>query len=286
MGQLLIGTSGYQFDDWFGTVYPENLKKKDVLEYYSKKLEFNTVEINYTYYRLPSARTSAAMVKKVPENFLFAVRSYAGMTHDIWEDEKRTVLKDTTAVFDEFVMGITPLLEAGKLGCVLLQFPYFFWPNKNAFSYLEFCRERLQGFDVVIEFRNRAWVKESTFAFLRKLGFGYCIVDEPRLKGLHPLVPVATSNIVYLRLHGRNPNWFSAGKDERYDYYYTEDELKEVISTVQPVMEKAERTFIYFNNCYGGKALKNALTMKKILKILREFNEAQRLALEQLSGVH
>ena len=286
MGQLLIGTSGYQFDDWFGTVYPENLKKKDVLEYYSRKLEFNTVEINYTYYRLPSPRTSAAMAKKVPENLLFAVRSYAGMTHGIWEDEKRTVLKDTTAVFDEFVMGITPLLEAGKLGCVLLQFPYFFWPNKNAFSYLEFCRERLQGFDVVIEFRNRAWVKESTFAFLRKLGFGYCIVDEPRLKGLHPLVPVATSNIVYLRLHGRNPNWFSAGKDERYDYYYTEDELKEVINTVQPVMEKAERTFIYFNNCYGGKALKNALTMKKILKILREFNEAQRLALEQLSGVH
>jgi len=279
MGQLLIGTSGYQFDDWFGTVYPETLKKKDVLEYYSKKLEFNTVEINYTYYRLPSPRTSAAMAKKVPDNFLFAVRSYSGMTHDIWEDDKRKVLKDTTEVFDQFVMGITPLLEAGKLGCVLLQFPYFFWPNRNSFSYLEFCRERLEGLDVVIEFRNKAWVRESTFAFLKKLDMGYCIVDEPRIKGLHPFTPVATASTGYLRLHGRNPEWFKAGKEERYNYFYSEDELKELMARSERVFEMTERTFIFFNNCTSGSALKNALIVKKMLKIIHEFNEAQKKAL-------
>lgn len=277
---LFIGTSGYQFADWFGTVYPEKLSKRKALEYYSKELGFNTVEINYTYYRLPSPRTSAGMAKKVPDGFRFSVRSFSGMTHDIWEDEERKKLKDTSEVFDQFAMGITPLLETGKLGPVLLQFPYFFWPNRQSFSYLEFCREKLEGFDVVVEFRNRAWVRESTFEFLQSIGLGYCMVDEPKIKGLHPLVPATTSCTAYLRFHGRNPRWFKATKDERYDYLYSNQELSEVMSKVSPAMEKAEESYIYFNNCFGGKALKNALILKKMCAILKEFNEAQARAVE------
>ena len=162
-GTLLIGTSGYQFEDWFGTVYPPALRQRDVLEYYSRVLGFDTVEINYTYYRLPSARTSEAMVKKVPDNFKFAVRSYAGMTHDIWETADKKRIRDTAQVFDEFVKGVMPLREAGKLGPILLQFPYSFWPNRATFDYLRFCREKLINFDVVVEFRNQAWSRYSTF---------------------------------------------------------------------------------------------------------------------------
>jgi len=99
--KLRIGTSGYQFPDWHGAVYPEKLKRGDVLEYYSHALGLNTVEINYTYYRLPVAATSAAMARKVPDGFDFTVRSYSGMTHEIWEDSQRRILRDTGDVFDQ-----------------------------------------------------------------------------------------------------------------------------------------------------------------------------------------
>ena len=157
-----VGTSGYQFADWYGSVYPEKLKQRDVLEYYSHVLGLASVEINYTYYRLPSARTSAAMAQKVPDEFDFTVRSYSEMTHEIWADRERKVLKDTSEIFDRFIEGIAPLKEAGKLGSVLLQFPYSFWPNRTTFGYLRFCQEKLADLEVVIEFRNRGWMRESS----------------------------------------------------------------------------------------------------------------------------
>ncbi len=277
--EVFIGTSGYQFEDWFGTVYPESLRRKDVLEYYSHELGFNCVELNYTYYRLPSFFTSRAIVKKVPEGFKFAVRSYREMTHDIWEDEERKKIKDTSEIFDLFIEGILPLKEEGKLGPVLLQFPYSFWPSEETLRYLEFCKEKLSDFDVVVEFRNRAWVKRDIFDFLKKFNLGYCIVDEPKIRGLHPLVPALTSKTGYIRLHGRNPRWFEAEKEERYNYFYNEQELREVLSKVKKVFEEAEKTYIFFNNCTGGSALKNALMLKRILGLLKDLNSAQKKAL-------
>jgi len=145
LNKYRIGTSGYQFPDWFGTVYPPSLRQRNVLEYYANSLGLDTVEVNYTYYRLPSPRTSEAMARKVPDDFEFVVRSFSGMTHDIWEGTDRKTLKDTTEVFDQFVQGILPFKEAGKLGPVLLQFPYSFWPNRITYDYLKWCREKLRN---------------------------------------------------------------------------------------------------------------------------------------------
>jgi len=89
LSKYRIGTSGYQFPDWFGTVYPPNLRQRNVLEYYANTLGLDTVEVNYTYYRLPSPRTSEAMARKVPDDFKFVVPSFSGMTHDIWEGTDR-----------------------------------------------------------------------------------------------------------------------------------------------------------------------------------------------------
>lgn len=277
--KIKVGTSGYQFEDWFGTVYPSKLKQRDVLEYYASVLGMDTVELNYTYYSLPSPRTSEAMAKKVPEGFDFAVRSHASMTHDIWEGNKRA-LKDTSEAFGRFVQGILPLKDAGKLGPVLLQFPYGFWPNPTTYDYLRLCRERLEGFDVVVEFRNRAWHRESAYRLLKELGMGYCIVDEPNIKGLLPFVPVATSGTGYVRLHGRNPNWFGSSKDDRYDYFYSDEELDEILERVKGVVRETNRTYFYFNNCPRGQALINAIAFKKIAGLLERLNEAQRFALE------
>jgi len=278
-GRIRVGTSGFQFDDWFGTVYPRSLKQRNALEYYAEILCMDTVELNYTYYSLPSARTSEAMARKVPEGFEFAVRSHGSMTHEIWDGENRSRLKDTAPAFERFVEGILPLKEAGRLGPILLQFPYGFWPSPITYDYLRFCQERLDGFDVVIEFRNRAWHRDTAYRLLRELELGYCIVDEPKIRGLLPFVPLATSKTGYLRLHGRNPNWFGAEKDERYNYMYSENELKGILQEVKGVIEETDRTYVYFNNCPYGQALRNALAFKKIAGLLRDLNEAQRFAL-------
>jgi uncharacterized protein YecE (DUF72 family) len=126
MSEIRMGTSGFQFNDWKGTIYPKGLLGKDMLPYYEQVLGFNTLEVNYTYYRLPVPSTMERMVEKTSGAFDFVVRSNKDMTHDIWEDTKRTTLKDTSAVFRKFREGIEPMLEAKRLGCVLIQFPSFF----------------------------------------------------------------------------------------------------------------------------------------------------------------
>ncbi|MEA3489382.1 MAG: DUF72 domain-containing protein [Candidatus Omnitrophota bacterium] len=93
----------------------------------------------------------------------FVVRSYREMTHEIWEDKDRTKLRDNRKVFKLFREGLEPLIQEGRLGCVLLQFPYFFLSNRDNFDYLQRCRDSLAGVDAVVEFRNRSWVKERTF---------------------------------------------------------------------------------------------------------------------------
>lgn len=275
MSEIKVGTSGFQFKDWKGTIYPKGLLDKDMLPYYEQALGFNTLEVNYTYYRLPIPSTMERMVEKTSDTFDFVVRSNKDMTHDIWEDSKRKTLKDTSAVFKQFREGIQPMLDANKLGCVLIQFPSFFWPNRDNFDYITQSREHLEGVPLVIEFRNKAWVKESTFSFLRENDLGFCVVDEPQLPRLMPFFPTATSTIGYVRLHGRNRNWFNASREERYDYLYSEQELKEFTGPIQNISEDTVKTYVFFNNCHGGSAAKNGLMMERIMGIINEFSDAQ-----------
>jgi uncharacterized protein YecE (DUF72 family) len=282
--RLRVGTSGYQFADWYGTAYPEKLRKSDALEYYNQVLGFDSVEVNYTYYRLPTPKTSASMAAKVRDGFEFAVRSHSEMTHDIWEDRERTKVKDTGDVFERFIEGVAPLRDAGKLGSILLQFPYGFWPNSATYEYLSLCVERLSAFNVNVEFRNQGWMRESMIRFLKKQRLGYCIVDEPKLKGLHPFVPLATTATGYLRLHGRNTAWFKASKDERYNYLYSQEQLKEILRDMNEVVNGTVKTYVFFNNCYGGQALQNGLMLKKMVGLLEEMNAGQRFALDGGKG--
>lgn len=262
---LKIGTSGFSFEDWRGTVYPQEIKKQDMLSFYEKELGFDTLEVNYTYYQLPFPRTMEAMARKTSENFTFVVRSHKEMTHEIWDEEKK--LLDTSDVFEKFRFGLQPLIDYKKLGCVLLQFPSFFWPNKENKDYLIRCREMLKDLPLVIEFRNSAWVKEETFTLLRENNFGYCTVDEPQIPRLMPFVPEVTSKIAYIRLHGRNKNWYNAPVSERYNYLYSDVELNEFVPRIREIGRRADVTYLFFNNCHGGAAAKNALKMKELFSI-------------------
>lgn len=262
---IRVGTSGFQFEDWVGTVYPEGLKQAERLGYYETALGFNTVEVNYTYYKLPFPRTMEGMMRKTSDSFDFVVRSYKEMTHEIWEDPRRTKLKDNRVVFEKFREGLKPLIREKRLGCVLIQFPYFFVPKDENFDYILRCKKQLPGIDLVIEFRHRAWVKEKTFEFLRKNKLGFCILDEPQLSRLMPLTFVVTSDIAYVRFHGRNKNWFGASKEDRYHYNYSEDELRKLVPEIKGLSPISKRLYLFFNNCTFGFAAKNAALMKKML---------------------
>ncbi|OGP92373.1 MAG: hypothetical protein A2156_14825 [Deltaproteobacteria bacterium RBG_16_48_10] len=261
---IKIGTSGFSFPDWKGIVYPAHIRERDMLSYYEKDLGFNVLEVNFTYYTLPSPKSFEAMSQKTSDQFEFVVKSFKGMTHEI-RDRETGEWVDNQEVFRKFKYSLLPFIEKGKLACVLAQFPYGFFPNRDNLGYLQKFREAMEDIPLVFEFRNQAWLKDTTFQFLEKRGIGYCIVDEAKLPKLMPYLPRATSQIGYFRLHGRNPNWFNVPIKVRYDYLYTEAELREFVPGIQEISQKTAKTLVFFNNCYSGSAAKNAAQMAKLL---------------------
>lgn len=255
---IYIGTSGYSYDDWVGPFYPKGLPKNEWLAYYAR--EFPACEVNFTYYRLPNARTLAAMAARTPPGFIFTVKASQELTHG---------REDPDAAFVAFRTGIGPLVERGCLGCVLAQFPYSFHATAENRAYLQRFRDRLEGLPTVIEFRNRAWVSDETFGLLRELGLGYCCVDEPRLPGLIPPVAVATGPVAYVRFHGRNAKkwWQHENAYERYDYTYSEEELREWQPKIQSLDGQTEVTFVFANNHWQGQAVSTARQLRMMLGV-------------------
>lgn len=260
MGEVLIGTSGFSYTDWKEVFYPPEIPRGSMLSYYAN--HFPVVELDYTYYQMPNAKTLRSMVEKTPEGFLFCVKTHQSMTHE--SDASEEAFQEAC---HQFVQAIEPLRSAGKLACVLAQYPWGFRPQPNGYQRLRRLREALIDLPVVIEFRNIEWVQRETFYFLHDLDFGFCCVDEPKLKGLFPPLAFATSNIGYIRFHGRNAaKWWKHGEGwERYDYEYSREELLEWLPKIRKVMEKTSKTFVLMNNCHAGHAAVNARMLQDML---------------------
>lgn len=271
---IRLGTSGFSFKDWVGPVYPEGMKPGNMIAYYENVLGFDTVEINFTYYQLPSLRSFEGMVRKTSSRFEFVVKANREMTHDMI-DKKTWKIKDNREVFEKFRYSLKPLMDNGRLGCVLAQFPVFFFPKRQNAEYLLEFKDRMESIPLVIEFRHKAWLTERTFESLQNNDLGYCVVDEPSLPRLVPFVPRATSDLGYFRFHGRNPNWFNVPTSERYNYLYSEQELRDFVPSVQEIDEKTDKTYCFFNNCHGGQAAMNAQAMKKMLGLTDKHGPAQ-----------
>ncbi len=250
---IYIGTSGFSYDDWVGPYYPADLKKQDWLAFYAR--EFNALEINYTYYRMPTARTLAGMARKVPPDFFFTIKTTQEMTHTRDADP---------ALFPQFIDALKPLQDEKKFGAVLAQFPNSFHNTPENADYLKTFRERLRDLPVVVEFRNQQWLHDETFAFLREHAFGFCCVDEPRLQGLLPPIAEATSNVAYVRFHGRNAAkwWQHEHAYERYDYTYSKAELAEWTPKLKKLDQAAESVFVFANNHYRGQGIDTARQLK------------------------
>lgn len=262
MGKIYLGTSGYSFDDWIGRVYPEGIKKSQMFAYYLNNFGMNSVEINYTYYKMPARKVFQHYAAITPEDFRFSVKLFSGITHEPWIGERSGKLDQ--AACSGFLEGIYPLVDVGRLGCLLAQFPPHLTPTENAWQYLYSLKEAFFDLPLVYEFRNKRWISQTTFAALRNAGIGFCAVDQPQIGPLMPLVPEVTSDTSYLRLHGRSANWFSDSK-LRYDYLYSEEELRSFLPDIRQMQSQSKIMFIQFNNCHAGSAVRNAQMMKQLL---------------------
>lgn len=255
---ILIGTSGFSYEDWKGIFYPENIKKADMLACYARS--FAAIEINASYYAIPGAASFAGMAHKTPDNFEFVVKAHRDMTHAEGLDSRP---------FDIFKGSVQPLIDAGKFGCVLAQFPWSFKCTADNVAKLRGFKDMIEELPTVVEFRNAEWVNEEVFELLRELDLGFCAVDEPHLKGLMPPVAAVTSSIGYVRFHGRNAGkwWKHDHAYERYDYLYTEDELSEWMPRIADIDSQASKTYVFFNTHYKAKAVKSARLCAKMLGV-------------------
>jgi uncharacterized protein YecE (DUF72 family) len=233
MARVYVGTSGYSYQDWMGHFYPTDMEKGQFLSYYSQV--FDAVEVNYTYYKMPDSYTMRALARKVGDDFAFAVKAHSSMTHERNADE---------GVFDEFRAA-----------------------DNQAAAWLRTLARFMGDLPVAVEFRNRAWIRESAFNLLDELGLGFCSVDQPQLQGLMPPIARLTGSIAYIRFHGRNAEkwWEHEEAWERYDYLYTREELADWVPKTGELAENAEVLYAFFNNHYQAQAVQNATLFREML---------------------
>jgi uncharacterized protein YecE (DUF72 family) len=253
---IKVGTSGFSYPEWRGPFYPEGLPQQRMLDFYAD--HFAAVEINSTYYHIPPPRNMAAMAKRAEGRLEFAVKAHQDMTHS------REKLDDALPAFRE---AIQPLREADALGCVLLQFPFSFKAGTENADFLCRMAGELAPVPAVVEFRHRSWTSEETFQLLRELGLAYCCVDEPRLPNLPPPIVQATAPLAYVRFHGRNREKWWTHKEawERYDYLYSQAELREWVPKIRSLAEATEKCYAFFNNHARGQAVTNAQMLIRLL---------------------
>jgi uncharacterized protein YecE (DUF72 family) len=251
---ILVGPAGWSYADWRGRVYPEGAGSKfDTLALVANY--FDTVEINSSFYHPPTPETARSWLGRIAHNpqFVFTAKLYRTFTHERG--------KATAADEKSFREGIDPLAEAGKLGAVLIQFPWSFRNDLEERSYLTKLAERFRAYPLVVELRHESWNNPRILQTLEDLGVGLCDIDQPLFaNSIKPSAEV-TSSIGYIRLHGRNyQNWFreEANVVERYDYLYSRDELEPWVNRIKEVAQKAQQTFVITNNHARGQSLANA----------------------------
>jgi uncharacterized protein YecE (DUF72 family) len=259
---IRIGPAGWSYKDWEGTVYPQKPGKSfDPLEYLARY--FDTIEINSSFYRPPAPSTTKSWANRVAANKHFA---FTAKLHRLFTHERGKATKKDEK---EFRTGIDVLAKAGKLGSVLLQFPWSFKNTPDDRIYLAKLLEQFSDYPLVLEVRHRSWNSPEIYEWLAERGVGICNIDQPVFaKSIRPAA-LTTSPIGYVRLHGRNyQNWFrdKAPRDERYNYLYSLDELDPWLVRIKEVAKQTRETYVITNNHFRGQAVVNAIEIKAALE--------------------
>lgn len=256
-----IGPAGWAYKDWWGIVYPVK-KAHGFHELAFLANYFDAIEINVSFYRPITSKMAAAWLNRIQQNpnFRFTAKLWRGFTHD----------RNATAADErEFKDGLAPLLEARRLGALLLQFPWSFRNTEENREYLARLRAQFSDYPLVLEVRHASWSNPGTLDTLEQMDVGLCNIDQPLFKRSIKPAALATSTIGYVRLHGRNyQSWFTENKHvgERYDYLYSLNELDPWIDRIKTVEHATRDTYVVTNNHYLGKAVVNALEISSILK--------------------
>jgi uncharacterized protein YecE (DUF72 family) len=282
---VFIGTSGWNYPTgrgtWNGIFYPPPDRRGrafDELGFYAER--FNTVEVNSTFYGQPRAQVTEGWAKRTPLGFEFSVKLYKKFTHPTMTSGMRgnqargRTSHDDEAVsladVDAFKAGIDPLAQAGKLGALLAQFPASFKDTPEARDYLRWLLQTFRDYPMTLELRHRTWSDDpqEIFELLNEYGAAWTQIDEPKFRSSirQDLMP-NVKTFYYLRLHGRNTEqwWTHEKSEDRYNYLYSENELKPFAEVVKNARAQVKKLYAYLNNHFAAQAVADATVLRHLL---------------------
>ena len=269
MGQLLIGTSAWSDHDPFS---PPGTKPAEQLPYYARF--FPVVEVNTTYYRVPSRKTVEGWAGRTPDGFVFDVKPPRELTSPPERPKGETSEPDAD-VAAAFAEAMAPLAEAGKLGAVTVQFPPSYRNTEQHRECLRLLPERLP-YPIAVEFRRRDWLDDeharATLDLLREAGLSYTMGDEPQFGSgsVPPVYGVTNPKLAVVRFHGRNAQtWyrFTGSSRDRFDWEYSAEELAEWVPKRRAAQHKAEAVHVLFDTNKADQGPRNALRLMDQLRL-------------------
>lgn len=270
---MRIGTCSWADEALSKHWYPDGLPAHARLAYYAER--FSTVEVDSTFYRVPTREMVQGWADRTPPGFVMHVKAFGLMTrHPVRLEQLPPELREgmpldargrvdrppperRAIVFREFLEVLEPLRRAGKLGGILFQLPPYLVPRPSVFDYLEWARDQLAGDEMLVEFRHRAWFEESRRAellrWLEERRISYVTVDAPKIDAANvpQTLVAATGPLAYVRFHGRNAGTWNArggGAAQRFDYLYSEAELEGWVEPLHELAGAAEQAYAFFNN--------------------------------------
>jgi uncharacterized protein YecE (DUF72 family) len=291
MGQVRVGTASWTDRTLIesGWYPPQADSPEKRLRYYAR--QFGLVEVDATYYALPSEQTAAAWAERTPAGFTFNIKAFSLFTQHPTRvaalpvdlrpavektGKDRVYLKDVDAAvvgqaWERFLAGLEPLRQAGKLGAILLQFPPWFPISRTGKEYIVSCAQRLAPRKACVEFRNRTWMtpqnQEETLGFLAEHQLPFVCVDMPQghRDSIPPVLAATDPDLAVVRLHGHSAKWDSKDIHERFGYRYSDGELREWAPQIAALARDTSETHVLFNNCYRDYAQVNAQQLAALL---------------------
>ncbi len=280
MGDIKVGTASWTDKTLLDSGwYPESANTPEKrLGYYARR--FPLVEVDSTYYAPPNDQTAKLWAQRTPAGFTFNIKAFSLLTGHPTKvgalpkdlrpdtDKKNVYPKDVPAqtyeeVWTRFLTALDPLVDAGKLGLLLFQFPPWFTIRKSNKQTLLEVAARCKPLRVAVEFRHASWFagdnERETLDFLREHNLPFVVVDMPQgHRSSIPPVVEATSDVAAVRFHGHSDKWTSNDIHEKFGYLYSERELAEWAPKVQDLASKTQQTHVLMNNCYSDYAQRNA----------------------------
>ena len=268
LASVRIGTAGWSYPHWKGVIYPKGfVSGNHPLDFHTS--HFSSIEINRSFYQSLKPELVKLWIKRVEANpeFRFTAKLHQQFTHFRRIEE---------SAVKEFKVGVRPLAEAGKLGALLIQFPWAFRFTAENQDYLIRLRREFREFPLVAEMRHSSWLAEEAQGTFLDYKIGFCNIDQPVHTSAMPPTSLLTSPVGYVRLHGRceqspfgmdslGTQASNLRNNNQNDYLYSESEMTELAQRIERDSRFSEITFVVFNNDVGGKSVVNALQLQALL---------------------